>query len=199
MKSNRSLSLLCLLGGLIVPVAGPAAVPVAAAPGQAPAPAASKAPAPAAGKAPASPYLARFQQVDQKIASLFAHRNETPPPPNPRHNPFRTPGSAQAAPPRVGESGANGKPPAKVDASDAGAAATGSLDLLQQGAATLKISGASFEIGGVSYLLINDKPYKAGDVVKTQVRGEAVLLRVKEFGKRSVTLALDEAEMTLKF
>ena len=34
---------------------------------------------------------------------------------------------------------------------------------------------------------------------QTQVLGEAVYLRVREIGKRSVSLVLNDAEMTLKF
>ncbi len=160
------------------------------------APAAGAAPAPAAGKsAVANPLTVRFKQVQERIAALYQHRNEAPPPPDPRFNPFRTPGTAQVPPPKV-EGGdaapgaADGQVPDRMPSSN--------LALLQQGAATLKFGG-TLEIGGRARLLINARTYKEGDVVQTQVRGEAIYLRIKEIAGRSVTLSLNDAEMTLKF
>jgi len=153
--------------------------------------------APAAG-GPAGPgsMSPRFKQVQERIAALFQHRNEPPPPVEPRHNPFRPPGSAPPAAPASSDTPELPRPSAGSDYS--GLSPGASLALLQQGAATLKVSGI-FEIGGRAHLVINARPYKEGDVVQTLVRGETVYLRVKEIAKRSVTLALNEAEMTLKF
>ena len=161
---------LCLL---LVVLAVPAALATADIPAKAP-----KASVP-------NPFAPRFKQVRERIDALFGHRNETPPAPDLRTNPFRVPGAPVATLPRHDEA-----PKAPDVASD--------LSLLQQSAATLRVSGV-FEIGGRSHLVINARPYKEGDVVQTQVQGEAVYLRVREIAKRSVTLELNDAELTLKF
>jgi hypothetical protein len=146
----------------------------------------AKAPKPSVPK----PIAPRFKQVRDRIDALFGHRNETPPAPDLRTNPFRVPGAPV--------------PAASVASREEGApaptapAAVEDLSLLQESAATLRVSGV-FEIGGRSHLVINARPYKEGDVVQTQVKGEAVYLRVREISKRSVTLELNEAELTLKF
>ena len=162
--------------------------------------AAQGAPAPAADKSTATAkqnlqqaQAARFKEVEDKIAILYRHRND--PKPDFRANPFRAPGSVAAPAPTVAE---GGKLPEGADPASVGPGPGASLALLQQGAATLKVSG-NFEIGGVSYLVINSRHYKEGDVVQTQVQGETVYLRVKEIARRSVTLSLNDAEMTLKY
>jgi len=145
-----------------------------------------EAPATAPRTSTSQPLAPRFKQVRDRIADLYQHRNETPPAPDPKLNPFRTPGSAVVL---VGDELVRDMrvpPPAST------------LAVLQQAAATLKVSG-TFEIGGTSYLVINARPYKSGDIVQTQVGGESVYLRVREISRRSVTLALNDAEMTLKF
>ena len=124
----------------------------------------------------------------ERIDALFLHRNEPPPPLDPKHNPFRAPGARVAAPLPEGVVAANPAPLPQAD----------SLAQLQQATATLKISGV-FEKGGRSHLVINARPYQQGDVVQTLVQGEKVYLRVKDISKRSVTLVLYDAEMTLKF
>ena len=153
----------------------------------------AKPPAPvAAGKsAPPNPLTVRFKQVQERIAALYQHRNAAPLPPDPRFNPFRTPGTAPVMP-QKGEGGepVKGEVPDRMPSSN--------LALLQQGAATLKLGG-TLEIGGSARLVINARTYKEGDVVQTQVRGEAIYLRIKEIAGRSVTLSLNDAEMTLKF
>lgn len=188
MKNIGRFFFLLLLGPAVTPAAEPA---VSAAPS-------TEKPAVAAKTAPASPFAVRFKQVQDRITVLFAHRNETPPPPDPRHNPFRMPGSTQAAPLRPGDGEAGARLTGGADNSDPSAGPGENLAVLQQAAATLKVTGV-VEIAGTAHLVINGRPYKVGDVVKTQIRGETAYLRVKEIEKRSVTLSLDEAEMTLKF
>lgn len=140
-------------------------------------------PAPAGKAGVRIPMARRFAEVRQRIADLYQHRTETPAALDPRHDPFRT----RAA-----------KAPAVGGGASAPVAPASELSLLQQAVATLKVSGV-FEIGGRQHLVINARPYKVGDVVQTQVRGEPVYLRVREISRRSVTLALNEAEITLKF
>ncbi len=144
-------------------------------------------PAPTPKQSVANPLAPRFKQVHERIDALFQHRNASPAPLDPKDNPFRLPGTRPSAP--VVE--ATTAEPVVVAAMD-------SLAQLQQAAATLKVSGV-FEKGGRSHLVINARPYQEGDVVQTQVSGEKVYLRVREISKRSVTLVLNDAEMTLKF
>jgi hypothetical protein len=131
-----------------------------------------------------TPLTARFKQVRERIDALFSRRNEAPLPPDPRNNPFRAPGEPIAVPRTDG----TGPVPDPVS----------NLSLLQQSAATLRVSGV-FEISGRTHLVINARPYKEGDFVQTQVRGETVQLRVRQILKRSVTFELNDAELTVKF
>ncbi len=133
-----------------------------------------------------NPLAPRFKQVRDRIDALFQHRNAPPLALEPQQNPFRVPGAARPTGPAG--TGTAVVVPAPAD----------NLALLQQAAAALKVSGV-FEIGGRSHLVINARPYKQGDVVQAQAQGERVYLRVKEISKRSVTLALNDAEMTLKY
>ena len=155
----------------------------------APALATADTPAKTAKPSVPNPFAPRFKQVRDRIEALFGHRNETPPAPDLRTNPFRVPGAAVPVAPVNRE---------QTAAAPTAPAAVADLTLLQDSAATLRVSGV-FEIGGRSHLVINARPYKEGDVVQTQVKGEAVYLRVREISKRSVTLELNEAELTLKF
>lgn len=173
------MKLLRYIAILLVPAAA-TALPVVAA--------SDPAPAAPPKQSVASPLAPRFKQVRERIDALFLHRNATPAPLDPKHNPFRLPGARPKVPLPEGTV-ADGAPPALP---------ADSLTQLQQATATLKISGV-FEIGGRSHLVINARPYKQGDVVQTLVQGEKVYLRVKDISKRSVTLVFNEAEMTLKF
>lgn len=152
-----------------------------------PDPKAAKAPA---APAPANTMDARFRQVRNKINDLYQHRNEAPPAPDPRASPFRPAGQPVVAP-----APAENKPEAPAEPANG---ESRNLALLQQGAATLRVSG-TLEIGGRSHLVINKRPYKQGDVVPAVVEGETIYLRVREIGRRTVTLVLNDAEMTLKY
>ncbi len=150
----------------------------------------------AAKAAPAAPAAAntmdaRFRQVRNKINDLYQHRNEAPPPPEPRASPFRPAGQPVAAPAET----KTDKPETPAEPANG---ESRNLALLQQGAATLRVSG-TLEIGGRSHLVINKRPYKQGDVVPAVVEGETIYLRVREIGRRTVTLVLNDAEMTLKY
>ncbi len=152
-------------------------------------------PDPKAAKAPAAPVAsntmdARFRQVRNKINDLYQHRNEAPPPTDPRASPFRPAGQPVVVP-----APAENKPEAPAEPANG---ESRSLALLQQGAATLRVSG-TLEIGGRSHLVINKRPYKQGDVVPAVVEGETIYLRVREIGRHTVTLVLNDAEMTLKY
>lgn len=144
--------------------------------------AADKAPAAPAG--PARIPAARFKQVRDRAAALFQSRNQPPADPVPVENPLRT--VADVARPSGDTEPARNNEPAPTE-----------LDTLQQAVATLRVSGM-FEKDGTSYLAINSKPYRVGDVVPTVVQGETIYLRVREIDRNSITLALNDTEVTLK-
>lgn len=184
-----------LAGAADAATSGDAAVPAltAATP---PPPAKSEKAAKGARQSAPNPLAPRFAQIRERIDALFHYRNDPPPPPDPRFNPFRLAGTAPPAPVAATPPVRPGGTPEPKPAANLGA--SNSLGILQQAVATLKVSGV-FEIGGRSHLVINSRTYKEGDVLQTQVLGEAVYLRVREIGKRSVSLVLNDAEMTLKF
>lgn len=167
----KTIRLMLVVSALALPVASFAAT--------APAP---KTPKPSAP----NPLAPRFNQVRDRIGALFQHRNAPPPPLDPAHNPFRLPGTGVPVPVATGREREPAPPPADT------------LTLLQQAVATLKISGV-FERAGRSHLVINARPYKEGDVLQTQVKGEPVYLRVKKIIKGGVTLDLNGAETVLNY
>lgn len=145
-----------------------------------------KLPAPAAkGSGGISPPLSpRFQQVRDRIAALLKHRSETPPAFDPRKNPFRPAGAAPVEPT------ASTPPPPVTTGTD--------YQLLQAAAATLKVSG-TIQLGGVGHLIINQSPYKEGDVLHARLKGQVVLIRVKHISRYSYTLSLNHAELSVKY
>lgn len=159
-----------------------------------PLPAAEPAATAAAKLPPVPPLSPRFKQVRERIDALFSNRNETPAPPDARANPFRSPGAViEARPvtaPEPTSSTTPNEPLPVASATD--------LARLQAAVATLKVSG-TFEKDGRLFLVINAKPYKDNDVLQTQIQGEPVYMRVRQVSRHSVTVVLNEAEMTLKF
>lgn len=143
--------------------------------GEAPVPV-SVGPAKPAATLPLSP---RFKQVRERVDALFALRNQAPAAPDPATNPFRTNVPVVAAAPEVAP------PVIQV---------TGDLALLQQIVASLKITGV-VERGGEMLVSVNSRLYRKGEIVQ----GQALDVRVKDIAGRVVILALNEAEMTLKF
>lgn len=164
------------------------------APSKAPADAPAKTPPPASKAMSTPPLSPRFRQVRERIDALFRHRNETPPPPDPRLNPFRPAGAVPAA-----ATTASGGRDSAAAGDQLPAPPSSDLALLQQAVATLKVSGVVEIPGRGAHLVINAKPYKVGEVIQTKVQGESVFLRVRNISRNSVTLGLNVAEMTLKF
>ncbi len=144
----------------------------------------------AAPKTPGPPPLSpRFKQVRERIDALFADRSTPPPNPTLLDNPFRPPGAIPAEPEPTPENPAEPAPAAPVSSD---------LETLQQAVATLRVTG-TFNVGGEVHLVINARPYKAGDVLQVSLPRGTVYLRVREIAPNLVTLTLNEAEMTLKY
>lgn len=181
-------------GGEKTPVAVPAAAPApdSAEPLFEPPPAKAKAaasasPAPKIG--PPNPQAARFRQVRERIDALFRHRNEVPPPFDARANPFRGVGAvaSTAAAGRGGMAEAPAPVPSNPD-----------LALLQQCAAAIKVAG-NVEINGRQHLIINQAPYKEGDVIIVRVKSRPVYLRLKEISRLTFTLTLNDSEFVVRY
>lgn len=166
------------------------------------APVAAKTPAPPVNKFRMPPPISRgasapvqvpprFLQVRARIDALFALRNNPPPKPDERTNPFRPPGAYVATEPVAAPEGVVVPVSGGRD-----------LALLQQAVATLKIGG-TVTFNKVLMITINSGSnragtYKAGDVINVNLNSDAVPLRVHEITRYSVTFRLNEAEMTLK-
>lgn len=179
------------------------AVEAPAAPARTPVPAPTPALAPSSidkntptitAKATAVPTLTpRFQQVRDRIAILLGHRNDAPPVADPRKNPFRPAGAAPAEPVKGRATGA----PAVAAPSKPVTSGT-DFQMLQAAATTLKVAG-TIQINGIGHLIINQVPYKEGDVLKARVNGNPVFVRVKHISRYSYTLALNNAELSVKY
>jgi hypothetical protein len=137
------------------------------------------------GTPPLSP---RFQQVRDRIEALFGDRSAPATAPTLVENPFRPPGA-------LARRDATADDP---DAPLSPAAVSSDLDTLQQAVATLRVTGI-FEVAGVVHLVINARPYKNGDVLQVTVGNETIYLRIRDVARNLVTLALNDAEMTLKY
>ena len=141
----------------------------------------------------APPLSPRFRQLREHISALFDTRTAPPPPLDPRTNPFRPVGAVSSAP----LPGAEGTAPASV-------AANVDLTTLQQAVATLRVKG-TFQLGKTLQLVITaaagkEGTYKEGDIINVLLPpGDPVHVRVRQVSRNSVTLALNDAEMTLKF
>ena len=147
-------------------------------------------------KTPATPtptLTPRFQQVRDRVTALLGHRNDAPPVADPRKNPFRPAGAAPAEP-------AKGRPAGAPVVNAPAKPVTSGTDyqMLQAAATTLKVAG-TIQINGVSHLIINQVPYKEGDVLKARVNGNPVFVRVKHISRYSYTLALNNAELSVKY
>lgn len=202
MNARRRVSLLFFAAALAAAGCGAAARAAEPAPKTAPKDASPKdaaakagSPAPAKGPAPL-PMAGRFKQVQDRIAALYQHRNEPPPPPSPITNPFRNPGALMLRTDNPVNSDPNAAK--KTALAEGETAPLTDAELLERGAETLRISGI-FEVGEKVFVVINARPFKPGDVVQSFVRGEAVFLRIKEIGKRTVTFTLNKAETTVTF
>lgn len=127
--------------------------------------------------------LDRLQRTKERIDYLYLPRTATPPPINPRHNPFRI--GSEPLPDSSGQT-------------DGEVIVASEEELLLQAAATLKISGV-LETGGQMRLAINTVNYAEGDVIQVRLATGRVFLRVTTITAGSVTLQLGEARHTLRF
>jgi hypothetical protein len=144
-------------------------------------------------KAPVAPQplSPRFLQVRDRIERLFGPRNNPPPPPDARLNPFRPPGAIPVAPLAI------------KDGVVEPVAVNNNLTLLQQAIATIRVKGTVTR-NKVLQLVINTGPgkegtYKEGDILNINLSPDPVHLKVRLITRNSVTFTLADAEMVLKF
>ena len=127
-----------------------------------------------------------------RIEALFRLRNAPLPAPDPRSNPFRLASDQPAA--ADTESVAPGGEPTPPDATPL----SPDEALLKQAVATLKLNGA-VQIGDRMLAIINQATYKEGDILGVRLQGKPVDLDVRHISSHSVTIGLNEAELTLQF
>jgi len=128
-----------------------------------------------------------------RIAALFRQRNAPLPAPDPGLNPFRIASDPPAASAET-ESVAPGGEPTPPDATPL----RPDEALLKQAVATLKLNGA-VQIGDRMLAIINQATYKEGDILGVRLQGKPVDLNVRHVSSHSVTIGLNEAELTLQF
>ena len=128
-----------------------------------------------------------FQETDARIEDLYQHRNNPPKPPAPHDDPFLIGDAPPASTPNP-----SGPTPAVV------APGTSDEAVLRQAAGTLVLGGL-LQIGDVQVLVINKASYKEGGILSVRLQGTPVYLRILRITANSVTLALNEARLTLRF
>jgi hypothetical protein len=129
-----------------------------------------------------------------RIEALFRLRNAPLPAPDPRLNPFRLASDPPIAAPAETEGAGPGGEPTPPDA----VPLSPDEALLTQAVATLKLNGA-VQIGDRMLAIINQATYKEGDLLSVRLQGKPVDLNVRHISSRSVTIGLNEAELTLQF
>lgn len=130
----------------------------------------------------------RYAEVRSRIEALFSHRDSPPPAIVFEDNPFFI-GSpeAEAAPPLPGAG------PART-----ATAAAPTFTRLQLIAATFRITGL-VRVGGVSQLVVNSAPRKAGDIISVMWQGSPVFVRLTTFEPGLATFSLDGENVTLRY
>ena len=133
-----------------------------------------------------------FQETNARIDDLFQYRDNPPKPPGPLDNPFRT--SGVVAPPDVpGTTDNSGKP-----AADTGPRETPDEYQLRMAYGSLSFGGL-LQMGDRPMVVINKATYKEGGLLTVKVNGAPVYLRIVSLTTDSITLALNEARITLHF
>jgi hypothetical protein len=126
---------------------------------------------------PATLLPARLRQVRERIDTLFQRRDQPTSVPEASANPFRPPPSQV-------------KTDTYVPDTD--------LVLLQRAVTSLKVGG-TVDLGERQHIVINAKPYQPGDTVKANVKGQPIVLCVRDFTRRDVTFTFHNEELTLRF
>jgi hypothetical protein len=125
----------------------------------------------------------RYKQTHERIEALFQYRNGTYALPDTKLNPFRSGELAMTQPtPDLKRE----QPP--QDSDDA---------VLRRAISMLQL--ARMEFGGVSILVANQKPFKAGETMPVRFRDRTVQIVVKDITPAGVTLVYGTAESFQSF
>ena len=130
-----------------------------------------------------------------RIEALFRLRNAPLPAPDPGSNPFRLASDPAAA---TAAADAEGTAPGSESAAPDSTPLSPDEALLKQAVATLKLNGA-VQIGDRMLAIINQATYKEGDILGVRLTGKPVDLDVRHISSNSVTIGLNQAELTLQF
>jgi hypothetical protein len=133
-----------------------------------------------------------FQDTNTRIEDLFGHRNNPPPPPGARDNPF-LPVEEEVAPGTKNPNNKNEEAPLVVNANE-----TPDEAKLRQAYSRLSFGGL-IQVGERPMVVINKATYKEGGLLTVRIQGEDVYLRIISLTKDNITLGLNEARLTLRF
>ena len=129
-----------------------------------------------------------FERTNTQITALLGQRLKPTALPDTLPDPFQLPDSAQRPATHDKEAKSSVEPLSTGNDSDA---------LLFYGA-TLKISG-TVRINDKTHLIINQAPYKEGDVLTMKNKDGTTKLRIVAIAPGELTLGLNEATQVIKF
>jgi hypothetical protein len=124
-----------------------------------------------------------FARTKARIDALLKSRLNVAPLPDDIANPFTLPGKEEPV-------AINDTPPPTTKADDA--------EILARLVPQLKIGGF-VQLGSVPRIIINQTPYKEGDIVIVRRPEGITYLRVKHIDSNYLTIELNNAEQTIKF
>jgi hypothetical protein len=136
----------------------------------------------------------RFARTQEQINALFKRRLKPEPLPADLPNPFVLPGGAKGPDVKAPE----GEGTTHPDKPPEGDLPPGSdAEALARLVAKLKISGI-VQLNGRLHLIINQSPYKEGDLILLGTKDAATYLQVIRITPNELTLGLNQAVQTIK-
>jgi len=156
-----------------------------------------------AARPPAAKSGDRTGRMKQRIDALLKSRLDPAPLPATLPNPFQLPPGSAVADPREGpklDLPAGHKPEAAgpVPPAASGPVIPGNdAEALVYYAAGLKITG-TVRLNGLDHLIINQSPYKEGDLILLSTPTSTIYLQVLRITPDELTLGLNQAVLTVK-
>ena len=143
----------------------------------------------------------RYLRTKERIDALLKSRLNPDPLPATLANPFQLPAGMAVVDPRTGPSpdlpaGHKGDPVATTKPVEP-AIPTNDTEALALYAADLKITG-TVKLNGQAHLIINQSPYKEGDLLLLNRQNDTVYLQIVRITQTELTLGLNQAVLTLK-
>jgi hypothetical protein len=144
-----------------------------------------------AALAPAHGAADRFTRTKAQIDALLARRITPVPLPPQLPNPFQVTAETPRDAVRGGEPEPPRKPPVEADTPP-----TDDAGILAYYAQRLRITG-QVELNGRAHLIINQSPYKEGDLVLLHDRDTILYLRVEKIAPTELVLSYNTATISL--